>query len=74
MPMTTKPRMLQEHLQSQSWRHLLAILATHGFSMTSSKAKLSLIRQIHAHLTKIEVLRSSITHLVQSGLSKTVNQ
>lgn len=57
------PVTLQEHLPIQSWRHLLAILAAHGLSISTSKAKTPLIAQLHTHLTKPETLVAIIAQL-----------
>ena len=65
--MTSQPATLQEHLQTVSWRHLLALLAAHGLSIASSQAKPTLIQQLDRHLTQPQVLNASIAQLDAVG-------
>ena len=62
-PLTT----LRDHLQAVSWRHLLALLAAHGLSITSSQAKTLLIQRIDSHLTQPAVLTVIVAQLDALG-------
>lgn len=54
---------LHRCLERSSWRHLLAVMASHGLPCSTRWKKAALVETLHTHLAQPDVLRSTVARL-----------